>query len=62
MFFSEPNLLLLRQDNLSCHRLPRVYFFLITTVVTDTQLMLCIGVDYSDKDVKIAKDVVGADK
>lgn len=31
-------------------------------VVTDTQLMLFVGVDYSDKDVKIAKDVVGADK
>ena len=62
MFLREPNLLIVRQDNLSCHRLPRIYFFLITMVVTDTQLMLCIGVDYSDKDVKIAKDVVGADK
>jgi len=31
-------------------------------VVTDTQLMFCKWVDYSDKDVKIAKDVVGADK
>ena len=62
MFLSEPNLLSVSQDNLSCHRLPRVYLDLINTVVTDTQLMLCKGVYFSDKDVKIAKDVVGADK